>query len=390
MKHHVLVPVLLATAAVLSGGCDAAKSSNPTSPSVAGPIAGVNITTPKLLEPAPDRSFSALEQPITLLIENSSTNGQRPVSYRFEIATDAEFGSKVFTREGVEPGGEGRTSLRLPDALSADRAYYWRAQAYDGANTSAFTSPATFRVVTPATLGVPVPLSPVGAAQAGTRTPQFVVRNASRSGPVGAVSYTFEVSSNEPFTAMIAIVTVPEGAGETRFTINQVLPAGVRIYWRVRAFDSQVASAWSLTQSFFTPSAPAPGPSPSPSPSPAPPPSGGWPTNGEALAAWTEQRYPERLVATSSLDERQNNMAFLRDRMIEAGICGGMDLALNLKRGGPEISIDFLTHRKNGTWVGVDIGAASKVYNQPMRLQWMDVGPDGVYPKAYSPRPSCK
>ena len=41
-------------------------------------------------------------------------------------------------------------------------------------------------------------------------------------------------------------------------------------------------------------------------------------------------------------------MEFLRDRIIEAGLCGGLDLGWNLKRGGPEISIDFLAERSGG------------------------------------------
>ena len=38
-------------------GCEAAKSSNPTSPTVAGPIPGVNITAPALIEPAQGFKF---------------------------------------------------------------------------------------------------------------------------------------------------------------------------------------------------------------------------------------------------------------------------------------------------------------------------------------------
>jgi len=38
--------------------------------------------------------------------------------------------------------------------------------------------------------------------------------------------------------------------------------------------------------------------------------------------------------------------------MIEAGLCGGMELAWNLKRGGPEKSIDYLAYRKAGRWIG--------------------------------------
>ena len=49
-------------------------------------------------------------------------------------------------------------------------------------------------------------------------------------------------------------------------------------------------------------------------------------------------------------------MEFLRDRIIEAGKCGGMDLGRNLKRGGPEISIDFLAWRRGDGEMGVDLG----------------------------------
>ena len=76
------------------------------------------------------------------------------------------------------------------------------------------------------------------------------------------------------------------------------------------------------------------------------------------MVAWAKSRYPDRLVAGVSLSQRQANMAYVRDRMIEAGICGGMDLAWNLKRGGPERSIDYLAYRKAGRWIGVDIGSA--------------------------------
>ena len=43
---------LTALVAILClGACEAAKSANPTAPSVAGPIPGVSITAPKPLEP---------------------------------------------------------------------------------------------------------------------------------------------------------------------------------------------------------------------------------------------------------------------------------------------------------------------------------------------------
>src|ERR1700682_5278122 len=105
---------LLATVLSLTG-CQVSKSSNPLSASVAGPIPGVNITTPKPLEPAGGARIAVDKPPLTLLVENASTAGVRPLSYVFEVAADAGFTNKVFVRESVAPGEGGRTSLRLPD-----------------------------------------------------------------------------------------------------------------------------------------------------------------------------------------------------------------------------------------------------------------------------------
>ena len=64
-------------ATVCLGGCEAAKSANPTAPSVAGPIPGVSITAPKPLEPGAGSTLVFGGEPPTLLIENSGTSGAR-------------------------------------------------------------------------------------------------------------------------------------------------------------------------------------------------------------------------------------------------------------------------------------------------------------------------
>ncbi len=83
-----------------------------------------------------------------------------------------------------------------------------------------------------------------------------------------------------------------------------------------------------------------------------------------------------------------DNMRFLRDRIIETGLCGGMRLGWNLKRGGPEISNDFLAwHRDDGD-MGVDVGFAYDDTSQPLRLQWSEAGFGATY-KEY-PAQSCQ
>jgi hypothetical protein len=246
--------------------CQASKSSTPTSPSVAGPIAGVSITTPAVVSPAVGATVYSTDQPVTLTVANSATNGVRAITYNFEVAADSGFSAKVVSREGVEPGSGGSTSFRIPDALASDRTYFWRAKAVDGANQSDYSAPGSFAIVTPVIIRSPVPLSPTSGATTSSRSPEFKVTNAVRSGPAGAIYYTFEISSNLTFTAMVAIVTLAEQSVETRFTIAQELAASTKYYWRVRAFDSNVASDWSLTQSFVTPAAAPTTPPPTPNP----------------------------------------------------------------------------------------------------------------------------
>src|SRR5207244_10472217 len=90
--------LLLSFALIAAGGCEAAKSSNPLTPTVAGPIPGVTISAPKTLEPL-GWKIAVDNQPVTLLAENAATTGVRPLSYIFEVATDSAFNNKVFMRD---------------------------------------------------------------------------------------------------------------------------------------------------------------------------------------------------------------------------------------------------------------------------------------------------
>jgi hypothetical protein len=366
--------------------CQTSKSSSPTAPTVAGPIPGVNITAPALLEPAQGVKFKDNEQPIRLVIQNAATNGQRALSYTFEVAADPDFGSKVFSRSSVPPGADNKTSVQI-DRLDIGRAYYWRAWAQDGANTGAIAT-ANFEIFPKPAVNPPVAVSPINNAQVTSTTPEFVVHNAQFVGPVGGLVYEFHVASDQAFSHLVTQGTFNEGNGDTRFRSNP-LPSSATLFWRSRATDGETTSAWSATQAFKTPAAPAPSPSPSPSPAPG---GGGGScasSSGPAIINCISAKYPERLVAGISVSQRQTNMSFLRDRIIEAGKCGGLDLGWNLKRGGPELSIDFITQRVNGAVDGIDIGFAYDDTSTPLRLAWATGGAFPFY-ASYANAFSCK
>ena len=122
------------------------------------------------------------------------------------------------------------------------------------------------------------------------------------------------------------------------------------------------------------------------SPTAQPTPTRVFPSTGPDIVADVAARYPERLAAGVSSDERIENMKFLRDRIIETGLCGGMQLGQNLKRGGPEISNDFLAWRRDEGDMGVDIGFSYDDTSQPLRLQWLEAGLGATY-QEYPARP---
>lgn len=244
----LLLPLLASLA-----GCEITKTENPLSPSVAGPIPGVEISAPKLLEPAVGALIPGDRQPITLLLENASSNGQRPLNYAFEVATDAGFSNLAFVREGISPGDNGRTALTLPNALGTGRGYYWRAKAQDGANTGPYSAPVAFTVFTPVSFDKPGLVAPVAGVKVATLSPEFRFVNAPRTGNPSLVSYVIEVSTNGAFAGIVAAWQFPEQPGETKFTAPSPLPGGLSFYWRVRAFEGGIIGPWSDTGGFTTP-----------------------------------------------------------------------------------------------------------------------------------------
>ncbi len=251
----LLFPLMVSVAA-----CELTKTENPLSPSVAGPIPGVEISAPKLLEPIPNQQISGDKQPITLLLENAWSTGQRPLNYRIDIATDSAFGNVVFSREGIEPGANGRTAFTLPNALGSGRQYFWRAQAQDGANTGPFASMSAFALFTPVAFDKPNPISPVGNVKVTSNTPEFRFSNAPRSGSPGLVTYVIEVATNSSFSGLISAWQFAEQPGETKFTAAAALPGATQVFWHVRAFEATALGPWSDTASFITPTPTAPPP----------------------------------------------------------------------------------------------------------------------------------
>jgi Putative binding domain, N-terminal len=105
----------------------------------------------------------------------------------------------------------------------------------------------------PATLAAPTPRSPSGAQDVELR-PTLVVNNAAATGNVGTVTYRFEVSSDSTFpndaAKTITQDGVAQGSGTTSWPVPRDLMQGVVYFWRARATNGTMTTAFSAIESF--------------------------------------------------------------------------------------------------------------------------------------------
>ena len=66
--------------------------------SVTDAVTGVTLTSPAPVSPAVNQQFKFAEQPLTLTVTNAVSTGTTPLTYTFEVASDAAFASKVYSR----------------------------------------------------------------------------------------------------------------------------------------------------------------------------------------------------------------------------------------------------------------------------------------------------
>ncbi|CAN5883282.1 hypothetical protein BH24ACI5_BH24ACI5_15190 [soil metagenome] len=258
--------VALVSAALLVPlvACEAQKSENPLSPSVAGPIAGVEITAPRLLQPSQGTKLKESQQPITLVVENSSTNGVRPIAYTFEVASDSAFETKMYARSGVTPGTDGRTTVTV-DRLESGRDYYWRVRAGDGANSSPFAN-SNFIVLPRPQLDPPTQHAPGNHEVTRSRQPDLVVGVSARNAAIGNVVYEFQIGADVAFGSLASAGQRSEAGPTTSFAPDGELSAATTYFWRVRASDGDYTGNWSNVLAFRTPAAAGPPPGPGPGP----------------------------------------------------------------------------------------------------------------------------
>ncbi len=239
--------------------CEQEKSSNPLSPEVAGPMAGVSISTPATLAPGTGAQIQDANQPVSLVVGNPSTNSPRPVTIDAQIAVDSGFTNVVFSQNKVTPGPRwpNHDSSRRRNCRTAAPTIGGRKPA-DGANDSGWSGPAFFQVLQPIVIGVPTLKAPVANVRVANTTPDLDVVDGVSSGPHGPLHYQFQVAVDQAFATIFINDVVAEGSGDTHDTVTFLTAWDHVYYWRARIFDDNGHTGnWSNADTFVSPLAPA-------------------------------------------------------------------------------------------------------------------------------------
>jgi hypothetical protein len=376
LKKGLLFGLTLSLAAAMACGGDSSKTPvSPTPASTATAEAAADgstlkVTAPQIVLPATGTTIESITP--NLVINPATARFVTTVAMVYRFAVESQSGAEVYRSGAVTDAGTGLIAQRVPDStLTWSTTYRWRARAESGTTVGPWMSYATF--VTPPEPAPPTLNSPANGARANSVAPNLVVNNGAL--PAGSsttgVEHRFVVET--PGGTVVTTGTAPNGATTTTFAVPaDALQPETSYRWRARAErGSAFIGPWSPYWTFTTPSPQT------------------WPTTPDGVVAFVAGKYPEYMGATNTLHERESNMEFIRDRMIEAGICGGLDLAWNLKRGVGPRSTDALLFRDGSRDRVIDIAAGFDEYRVPMRLHWIEVeGPPGY--DQFLPRPSCK
>lgn len=203
--------------------------------SVTDAVTGVTLTSPALVTPTANQQFKNVEQPVTLTIKNAVTSGTTALTYTFEVASDAAFGTKVFSKDGVA-AGTATTALKI-DKLPANKSYFWRARASSGSLAGPYSEVRGFGIGPEVILAQPVNGDPQPNSTVGEQ-PILNVNNVGRSGPNGPIFYRFEISDTAAFGSLVYSATVAERT-DRPFTGHDVTIklAEKTYFWRVIATD---------------------------------------------------------------------------------------------------------------------------------------------------------
>jgi len=244
------VLTITSAVALAAAGCGSGSPAQPSSV-IAGSV-GTSFAAARPVSPLDHAAVTFASQPVVMAVSNGVSTSGAGVTYIFEVSTDSGFASKVFTKEGVVAEAGAVTHQTIPATLAGGATYYWHARTNSGGSLGPFSATVSFVLGPQVTLGAPVPVSPAQGATAAASGLTLIVNNVAHTGPVGTISYRFDVADSSSFNHVVFTGTKSEqSGGQTSITVSTTLSAGVTYFWRVVATDpGSTVTSTSLAVSF--------------------------------------------------------------------------------------------------------------------------------------------
>jgi hypothetical protein len=196
----------------------------------------------------PSCAFSVVQPTTTFGPEGGSGSSAITVSAGTGCAWTATSSATFITFTTGSGTGNGTAAFTVAVNTGAERT-----STLTIAGTTIAITQRAAAVTPPATLAAPTPRSPSGGQDVELR-PTLVVNNAAATGNVGAVTYRFEVSSDSTFpndpAKTITQDGVAQGSGTTSWPVPRDLTQGVVYFWRARATNGPITTAFSAVESF--------------------------------------------------------------------------------------------------------------------------------------------
>ncbi|MBW2031292.1 MAG: calcium-binding protein, partial [Deltaproteobacteria bacterium] len=183
-----------------------------------------------------------------LEVSNSADVDDGPVTYTFQVYSDAALTDMVASSGSVPGTGTGTTSWVVDVPLEDNSTYYWKVIATDSEGAQTETEVALFHTNTQARpLQPPVISAPAVGAQVQGLEVDLVLNNTEST----AVNYYFELDTADTFDSPSkqASGAIPEGSGLTTSWHVGGLEDNTQYYWRAKASDGITDSPW--TQGVF-------------------------------------------------------------------------------------------------------------------------------------------